>query len=110
MLRNQRFHLLVDFVETVSQESNCCVDVPPSRSHRRHSSVSLCDDHFDELPMTCHEMTDLFQLLVRNGTHRRLHSFAEMCEDLRINRICFGELSNGPCKVPHLSRVHNGDG
>src|SRR4051794_6854964 len=54
-------------------------------------------------------MTDLLQLLIRNGTYGRLHGFPEVCKDARVNRICLGELSNGPCEIAHLSRVDNRD-
>ena len=58
VLRNKRFHLLVGLVEPVSQQSHCGVNVPPSTSRRRHSSVSLCDDDFPQLTMPCDEVID----------------------------------------------------
>jgi hypothetical protein len=53
--------------------------------------VPFGDDHFNQLSVTRHKVTDLLQLLVRNRTRRRLHSFPEMCEYLRIDWICLGE-------------------
>jgi hypothetical protein len=55
-------------------------------------------------------MTDLVQLLVRNRTRGWLHRFPEVCEDLRIDRICFGELSISPCEISHLSGVDDQTG
>jgi hypothetical protein len=83
--------------------------VSPNRSSQRHAAILLSHDYRNELLMALDQLADLLQLLVRYRPDRWLNCFSKVSQNLRIDRICLGELSDSPREITNLPRIDNGN-